>query len=114
MFEWLRKMSGGVATDRHEHHEGADVYRVEFDRMQKGAIVLRRGKPIRQLGITMDGSTRLITSGDFVDRETYDRLLATGVLAPSPHDPPKELPKDIQRAKSFPHSTEKPKGVAEG
>lgn len=89
VFEWLRKKGGSAAADRSE--DGTDapaqqVYRIEFDRMLKGSIIMRRGRPVRQCGVTVDGSTRLVTSGDTVDRETYEALLAAGIVQDSLHE----------------------------
>lgn len=89
MFEWLHKKITATAeygNSTAEAAPGAQVYRIEFEKMLKGALVMRRGKPIRQCGVTMDGSTRLVTSGDVVDRDTYEALMAAGVLAGGPVD----------------------------
>lgn len=64
--------------------EEFETIRIEFEMMKKGSILHRRGKPIRQCGVTVSGSTRLVTSGDVVDRKTYDALVAAGVIAPLP------------------------------
>ncbi len=56
------------------------LFKVDYDLMVKGSDVKRNGKPIRQFGVTIDGSTRLITSGDVVDRKTYEALLAVGAI----------------------------------
>jgi hypothetical protein len=50
--------------------------------MLKGSVYMRRGKPIRQFGVTVGGSTRLVTSGDVVDEETYAALIAAGAIRP--------------------------------
>jgi len=50
--------------------------------MLKGSIVQRRGVPVRQFGVYVKGSIRLVTSGDHVDRETYEALLAEGAIEP--------------------------------
>jgi len=62
--------------------EDSELIRIDFDMMKKGTVLQRRGKPIRQCGVTVSGSTRLVTSGDTVDRKTYDALVAAGVIAP--------------------------------
>ena len=70
------RSEAGDAPGRQEFH------RIEFETMLKGAI-LRRGKQtIRQIGVTVAGSTRLVTSGDIVDQETYEALLAVGAVRP--------------------------------
>jgi hypothetical protein len=56
--------------------------RIEYDMMLKGNIVKRRTGQVRQYCVTVDGSTRLVTSGDVVDQKTYDALVAAGAIAP--------------------------------
>ncbi len=51
--------------------------------MLKGSVHKRRKGPVRQYGVTVNGSTRLVTSGDTVDRETYQALLAAGAIRPA-------------------------------
>lgn len=62
--------------------EGAPFIRIEFDMMRKGHIVQRRGRKVRQYLVSVDGSTRLVTSGDVVDRATYEALVAAGCVVP--------------------------------
>ena len=59
-----------------------DFLRIEFDAMLKGAIVERADGMVRQIGVTVGGSTRLVTSGDLVDRATYEALLNIGAIRP--------------------------------
>lgn len=66
---------------------------VPFDRMLKGTISERDGAPIRQFGVYVDGVVRLVTSGELVDRETYDALVAAGAVDPGPDYAPAS-PKD--------------------
>ena len=79
------------AGDMGEPGGEPEVYRIDYDMMLKGSIATRRGKPIRQYGVTVDGATRLITSGDTVDRKTYEALVAAGAirsaLRPAPDSP---------------------------
>ena len=69
----------------HPDIEAPRLYRIEFEMMKKGSMLKRRGRQIRQLGVTVDGSTRLVTSGDVVDEDTYQALLQCGAVAPM-HD----------------------------
>jgi hypothetical protein len=55
-------------------------YRIEFEMLKKGAVLQRRGKPIRQFAVTVNMSTRVVTSGEVVDRETYEALVAAGAV----------------------------------
>lgn len=69
---------------------------VPFERMLKGTVMERDGVQIRQFGVYVDGVVRLVTSGDMVDRETYEALVAAGALEPDPTyapERPKEGPK---------------------
>ena len=69
-------LQGGGSDSSHE----AEFFRIEFDMMLKGAVIKRRSGSVRQFAVTVGGSTRLVTSGDTVDRETYDALVAGGVV----------------------------------
>ncbi len=79
-----KRDKGGVSP--HSRGETRDnigqpeLYRIDYDMMLKGSIVTRRGKQYRQFGVTVNGSTRLITSGDTVDRKTYEALVAVGAI----------------------------------
>lgn len=73
--------------------ERPQLYTINFDMMLKGSIHERRKGPVRQYGVTVNGSTRLVTSGDVVDQETYNALVAAGAIrpvveTPSPKQPP--------------------------
>jgi len=58
------------------------LYRIEYEMMLKGSVCQRRSGPIRQYGVTVNGSTRLVTSGDVVDAATYGALLAAQAIRP--------------------------------
>jgi hypothetical protein len=65
---------------------------IDFDMMLKGSVATRKGKTIRQYCVTVDGATRLVTSGDTVDKKTFNALVAAGAVAPWPSSPaPPEL-----------------------
>ncbi len=68
-------------------------FTVSFERMHKGTVSERDGVPIRQFGVYVDGVIRLVTSGEMVDRETYDALIAAGAIDPDPEYVP-ETPRD--------------------
>ena len=59
-----------------------ELYVVAYESMLKGNKVLRKGKPIRQVAIVVEGTVRLVTSGDRVDRRTFEALIGAGVLPP--------------------------------
>jgi hypothetical protein len=79
-------------------------YRIEYEMMKKGAQLHRRGRPIRQFAVTVDMCTRVVTSGDVVDRATYQALVAAGAVespqdteresATEPHEPQHSDPAD--------------------
>jgi hypothetical protein len=60
---------------------------IGYDMMLKGSIIKRRRGAVRQFGVTVNGSTRLVTSGDTVDIDTYNALLAAGAIRPIAPDP---------------------------
>ena len=70
--------------------EQPQLFRIEFEMMLKGSTYKRRKGVIRQFGVTVNGSTRLVTSGDVVDRETYRALIAAGAIRPIYPEPPDE------------------------
>lgn len=74
--------SDGAGPDRQQ-----ELFRIDFDMMLKGSICKRRREVVRQFGVTVNGSTRLVTSGDMVDLDTYKALLAAAAIRPaSPKD----------------------------
>lgn len=75
-----KRVGPPLSSQSGSHAGRADLYPIEFDMMLKGAIIKRRGGQVRQLGVTVNGSTRLVTSGDVVDRDTFEALLAAGAI----------------------------------
>ena len=71
---------------------------IPFDRLLKGTVSERGGVPIRQFGVYVDGVVRLVTSGEMVDRETYDALIAARAIEPGPDYVP-EAPKDAAKVR---------------
>lgn len=84
MFRKRRNRGGSVLHAKHAEPgdtlDEPEFFRIELEMMKKGNIVQRRGRPVRQCGVTVSGSTRLVTSGDVVDRKTYDALVTAGVI----------------------------------
>lgn len=66
------------------------LFPIEFDMMVKGSVFKRGRVLIRQYAVTVNGSTRLVTSGDVVDRPTYDALVKAGAIRPP--EPPRTNP----------------------
>jgi len=78
----------GIWPRRRQTGGGSEMVRIDFDMMLKGHIIQRGRMKCRQCGVTVAGSTRLVTSGDVVDRETYEALLASGIVRPPDLAPP--------------------------
>lgn len=70
-----------------------ELYYIDYDMMIKGAKIKRGRRMVRQYAVILDGSVRLVTSGDTVERAVYDALVAAGAVAPrTPPDPAPEAP----------------------
>ena len=74
--------------------DAGDLFRVDFDMMVKGNLVERRHGPVRQFGVTVHGATRLVTSGEMVDRDTYRALVAAGAIREKAPEPTHEAGSD--------------------
>ena len=48
----------------------------------KGNYYNRPGGRVRQCAVTVDGATRLVTSGEWIDRSTYDALVEFEAVRP--------------------------------
>ena len=70
------------------------LMRLDFEMMLRGNVIDRPEGKVRQIGVTVDGSTKVVTSGDLIDRETYEALIRAGAVQPKapPKVPPKENP----------------------
>lgn len=77
-----------------------ELYVVAYESMLKGNKLFRKGKPIRQVAVVVEGTARLVTSGDRVDRRTFDALIGAGVLPP----PGAPRPIDAANARKLPLS----------
>lgn len=53
--------------------------------MLKGSIYQRKTGSVRQYAVTVNGSTRVVTSGEAVDRATYEALLKAGAIHEAGH-----------------------------
>ncbi|HOQ88501.1 MAG TPA: hypothetical protein PLX03_00030 [Candidatus Hydrogenedentes bacterium] len=84
--------AGAFPGDSSSPGDSAPFIRIEFEMMRKGNIVERRGQKIRQYLVSVDGSTRLVNSGDVVDRATYNALVAAGCIVPQ------EAPASVNQA----------------
>ena len=82
-----RQKRGGPPAQRFAAVSSLDqprLHRIDYEMMVKGSVCRRRSRVVRQYGVTVNGATRLVTSGDVVDAETYNALLAAGAIRPAP------------------------------
>ena len=78
---WRKKKKIEQATEPPQTESvQPERYRIDYDMMLKGNVCQRRHGKARQIGVTVNGATRLVTSGDEVDRPTYEALLQCGAL----------------------------------
>lgn len=57
-------------------------YLISYDMMLKGNVAKRGRASVRQFGVSVEGSTRIVTSGDMVDQATFDALVAAKAIDP--------------------------------
>lgn len=69
-------------SGRKKRQEIPGYITIEYDMLKKGADSVRHGRTVRQFGVMMHGTIQLVTSGDTVDRATYDALVAAGAVEP--------------------------------
>ena len=65
-----------------ELDRGTERILIEYDMMLKGNDFKRSSGTVRQIAVTVNGSTRLVTSGEEVDRATYDELVKFRAIMP--------------------------------
>ena len=82
LFGKRRSSAATRQSGREQHSPQPEMFTVAYERMLKGNKLSRRGQPIRQAAVVVRGTVTLITSGDSVDRKTYEALISAGVLAP--------------------------------
>lgn len=80
MFWRKRKKSKQPVVPMQMEPAQTESYRIDYDMMLKGNVCRRNHGKVRQIGVTVNGATRLVTSGDEVDRPTYEALLQCGAL----------------------------------
>ncbi len=90
-----------------------EFYTIDFDMMVKGSIYKRRNGMVRQFGVTVNGSTRLVTSGDVVDRATYRALLQAGAVKVPDDERAKFAGKDIRSGGAAPIATDPSRRVSD-
>lgn len=79
-----QKRYGGMPAaqleTRDKDGDSRSMYGISLDLMLKGSFHKRSGVKIRQFGVTVRGATCMVTSGDIVDQQTYDALIAAGAI----------------------------------
>ena len=58
------------------------LMRLDFKMMLRGNIIERPEGKVRQIGVTVHGSTKVVTSGDLINLETYEALIQVGAIQP--------------------------------
>ena len=54
------------------------------DMMLKGSPGMQNGTPVKRISIVVNGMIQLISTGDTVDRDTFNALLEMGAVCPPP------------------------------
>lgn len=84
-FRKVRQFGSGLhspAPQRQGPAAESGSFLIDFGMLTKGHIIKRGRSQVRQIGVTVNGATRLVTSGEYVDRETLDALIAIGAVNP--------------------------------
>lgn len=89
LLDFLSKKRGRLRIDKENakfSDPDRDVERIfiGYDMMMKGNSYNRPSGRVRQIAVTVNGSTRLVTTGEHVDLATYQALVAFGAIEPIP------------------------------
>ena len=82
-----KRRKSGNPPQQERRAEGGSApryYTVEYDQMMKGVDVMRHGRRVRQFAVMVGGNVRVVTSGDTVDLETYQALVAANAVPSLP------------------------------
>ena len=83
--DWINSWKKRLQTksfSRYGQQSDSDQTFIHIDMMLKGNFYNRLGGRVRQCAVTVDGATRLVTSGEWVDKETYDALIQFQAIRP--------------------------------
>ena len=84
---------GKASNKNEEAPRGERLMRLEFEMMLRGNVIERPDGKVRQIGVTVGGSTKVVTSGDLIDHETYKALIQVGAIQPkAPKAGPEQKP----------------------
>ena len=80
---WSRNNVEGESLSKRGAPGSNQRYLITFEMMLKGNIAQRGRHQVRQYGVSVEGSTRIVTSGDSVDQATFDALVAAKAIDPN-------------------------------
>jgi hypothetical protein len=84
-FDWINSWKKRLQTksfSRHRQQSDGDQIFIHIDMLLKGNFYNRPGGRVRQCAVTVDGATRLVTSGEWVDKSTYNALIQFDAIRP--------------------------------
>ncbi len=61
-----------------------ESYYIGPEDLVKGSYVPRRRKKVRQFAVLVNTRVRIVTTGDVVEPEVYEALVAAGAVVPAP------------------------------
>ena len=77
-----RKRQDAVRASSGPAANSERLMRLDFEMMLRGSVIERPEGKVRQVGVTVDGSTKVVTSGDLIDLKTYKALVRAGAIQP--------------------------------
>ena len=75
--------TGKTSKTKNAAPRAEKLMRLEYEMMLRGNVIDRPEGKVRQIGVTVDGSTKVVTSGDLINRETYKALIQVGAIQPN-------------------------------
>lgn len=92
----VRQALAGQIPDGPAATGASDYIYIDYDMMVKGSPGMTNGKSVKRISIVVNGMIQLISTGDTVDRETFNALLEMGaVLPPSSSNAPPETEPEL-------------------
>jgi len=83
--DWINSWKKRLQTrpfSKYGQQSHNDQIFIHIDMLLKGNFYNRPGGRVRQCAVTVDGATRLVTSGEWVDKSTYDALIEFQAVLP--------------------------------
>ena len=78
----LKAKTGKPSKTKEDVPQAEKLMRLDFEMMLRGNVIDRPEGKVRQIGVTVDGATKVVTSGDLIDHETYKALIQVGAIQP--------------------------------